>query len=348
MIRLGIIGAGRMGITHYSIINSHPDVDIVALADPSTLILTMLSKYLPVSTFKDYNDMFDKADLDAVLVCTPPSLHFDIVKQAIKNNIHVFVEKPFTTHAKEASELSKMISNTNLINQVGYVNRFNDVFIKTKEFIDNNLIGKIIRFKSEMISSTVITKTEDSGWRSTREGGGGVLLEMGSHAINLIDFLVGSPYKVVGSALNSIYSKNVEDTASTTFLYKDGMIGTMYINWSDTSYRKPTNKIELFGEKGRILSDQHGLKIFMNDSSNSYSLRKGWNSLYITDIFKPVSFYVRGNEFTSQLYHFVDLILGRDVQNKSSFKDGENTLLVIEDILTDYQTNMKNGDGENR
>ncbi len=348
MIKLGIIGAGRMGITHYSIINSSPDVEITAVADPSGLILTMIDKYLPVKTFKDYNDMFEKAQIDAVLVCTPPVLHYIITKKAIEMGIHVFVEKPFTTKFNQASELAQLCANTNLTNQVGYVNRFNQVFIKAQEFINEGLIGKVIRFKSEMFSSTLTKSENSSNWRATREGGGGVLFEMASHAINLVNFLVGVPDKVVGSALNSIHSKEVEDTASTTFLYNNGIIGTLYVNWCDTSYRKPTNKIEIFGLGGRILADQHSLKIFLNEPNEKHKLRKGWNTLYITDIFKPVPFYVRGNEFTSQLYHFVDSILGKTEKNICSFSDGADTLEIIESIIKDYETNSQLKYEENR
>jgi len=83
-ITVGIIGMGRMGITHYSIINSHPDVVIESVADPSGLIITMMNKYLPVKTFKDYNELFDESAPVAVLVCTPPDLHFPIIKKAAK------------------------------------------------------------------------------------------------------------------------------------------------------------------------------------------------------------------------------------------------------------------------
>ena len=57
-IKIGIIGAGRMGITHYSIINSHPEIEIESVADTSSLVLTMMKKYLPVKTYKDYNESF--------------------------------------------------------------------------------------------------------------------------------------------------------------------------------------------------------------------------------------------------------------------------------------------------
>lgn len=341
MIKLGIIGVGRMGITHYSIINSHPDVEIISVADPSALILTMMTKYINVQTFKDYNELMDKSDINAILVCTPPNLHYPIVKKAAEKGLHAFVEKPFTTKYDEASDLMQMYSGTTLVNQVGYVNRFNDVFVKVKELLDAGLIGDIIRFKSEMFSCTITNSDEGSGWRATREGGGGAVFEMASHAIDLVNYLIGKPDKITGSSLNQIYSKNVEDIASTTMLYKNGVSGTLYVNWSDTSYRKPTNKMEIFGFDGRILADQHSLKIFLNKPNEKFNMCQGWNTLYITDIFRPVPFYVRGNEFTRQLYHFVDCIQGKEKKNICSFADGVNTLEVIEGLFNDYEQNGK-------
>jgi len=338
-IKVAIIGMGRMGITHYSIINSHPDIEIESVADPSPLVLSMVKKYLTVKTFKDYYELFKQTNPDAILVCTPPNLHFAIIQKAAEKGIHVFAEKPFTTKYSEAWQLTQLYEGKKLINQVGYVNRFNDVFTKAREFLEANVIGKIIRFKSEMLSCTITKSGEGSGWRGSRENGGGAVFEMASHAIDLINFLIGKPDKVIGSSLNQIYSRNVEDTASTTMLYKDGISGTLYVNWSDPSYRKPTNRMEIFALGGRIMADQHSLKIFLNKPNEKYSLRQGWNTFYITDVFKPVPFYVRGNEFTSQLYHFVDCIQGKEQTNRSSFADGLKTLQVIEGIFRDYEQN---------
>jgi predicted dehydrogenase len=340
-IKVGIIGAGRMGITHYSIINSHPDVIIESVADPSGLILNAMGKYLPIKTFKDYNELFDKTEPAAVLVCTPPNLHYPIIKKAAEKGIHVFAEKPFTANLKEALELSQIYSRNHLTNQVGYVNRFNDVFLKVKEFVDNRVLGNLIRFKSEMFSCTVTKSGEDSGWRSSRLSGGGVIFEMASHAIDLVNFLVGKPDKVFGSSLSFVYSKNVEDAVSSTFLYKSGMSGTIYINWSDSSYRKPTNKIEIFGDRGRLLADQHSIKIYMNKANKKQNLIQGWNTLYITDIFRPVPFYVRGNEFTSQLWHFIDCLTGKESKSRCSFNDGVSAHEVISSILNDYEQHGK-------
>ena len=338
-IKVGIIGIGRMGITHFSIINSHPNVIVTAVADASGIMLGIIEKYISIKTYSDYTDLILISKPDAIIVCTPPNLHYAIIKKALEMNIHVFVEKPFTTNYHHSSSLANIAKGKNLINQVGYVNRFNDVFLKVRDFLNNGIIGTIIRFKSEMFSCTVTKSDEGSGWRSSRDSGGGAVYEMASHTIDLVCFLIGKPHKIIGSSLNSIYSKGVEDAISSTFLYANGITGTIYVNWSDSSYRKPTNKIEIFGTKGKILADQHSMKIFLNNANEQLNLNKGWNSLFITDIFTSVPFYVRGNEFTRQLLHFIDCIEGKSNRNNCTFDDGANTLDVIEKIFDDFETN---------
>jgi predicted dehydrogenase len=342
MINIGIIGLGRMGITHYSIINSHPNVKIKAVVDTSSLVLTLVKKYIDnIHTYTDYNELFEKESLDAVIICTPPTLHYPIARKAAEKGIHVFCEKPFTTKMTQADELATLFEQKQLVNQVGYVNRSNDIFQSIKKYIKDGIIGDVVRFKSEMYSRTITKSEGGNTWRDCREKGGGAIFEMASHAIDLVNYIIGKPDKVTGSSLTSIYSKNVEDAVNATFLYKNGISGTLYVNWSDESYRKPTNKLEVLGSKGKILADQHEIKIFLKKELPHYHLHEGWNIRYITDVFKPVPFYVRGNEFTSQLYHFIECMTNRDKINLCSFRDARDTLEVIEEIFTDYEQNGK-------
>lgn len=341
-IKLAIIGVGRMGITHYSIINGHPDIEITAIVETSSLVVDILKKYVKnIKTYSDFNLLFENEKLDGVIICTPPSLHYPIAIKAAEKNIHVFSEKPFTTELTKARKLSQIFERQLLVNQVGYVNRFNDIFKTVKKHLESGTIGDVLLFKSEMYSRTITKSEEGKTWRDSRENGGGAVFEMASHAIDLVNFLIGKPDKITGVSLKSIYSRNVEDAVNATFLYKRGVSGTLHINWSDESYRKPTNKIEIFGTDGKILADQHGIKVFLKKSAPDKNLREGWNTIYITDVFIPVPFYVRGNEFTAQLYHFVDCIKQNQNKTNCTFADGADTLEVIEAIFTDYELNGK-------
>ena len=341
-IKLGVVGAGRMGITHISIMEPNPYSEISAICEPSKLIGSIFSKYMSnVKIYSDYKKMIQNERLDGLIVSTPPNMHKEICEVAIENRINLFVEKPFTASLMDAIELTEKIKDSNLVGQVGYVNRFNDMFIKAKELINLGVIGEVIRFKSEIFSFTISKPDAGTGWRGSIKSGGGALFEMGSHAIDLVNYLIGVPDKVIGSTLNRVYSKNVEDVVSSTLLYKSGISGNLFVNWVDPCYRKPSNKIEIFAKEGKIIVSQHELKIFLKSDNVKCKLKTGWNTIYITDVFKPVNFYVRGNEFTAQLYHFIDCIKDKQTVNICSFSDGADTHKVIDAIFNDYELNGK-------
>jgi predicted dehydrogenase len=337
-VRIGIVGLGRMGLTHHAIANSSPDAKVVAIADPSKMVLTFMRKYADgVEAFADAQEMLKKVALDALIVCTPPGMHARVSRMAAGHNLHVFCEKPFTTSATEAYELADLFETLNLVNQVGYVNRFNDVFVRARELLVQGVIGNVKRFKSEMYSGTVSKPGSDTGWRSDRQHGGGALYEMASHAIDLVQFLVGKPDKITGASLSSIYSHGVDDAVTATLLYTNGVVGTLNVNWSDVTYRKPTNKIEVLGTRGKLLVDQHSMRIFLLEGDNDRSIQAGWNTRHVTDVFRPVPFYVRGNEFSGQIYHFIDAITRGRPDTACTFRQGAATLEVIEAIISDHR-----------
>jgi len=337
-LRLGVIGAGRMGVTHHCIANSREDARVVAVADPSPVVTKMLSKYAGVSAHKDYKSMLAKEQLDAVLVCTPPTANGEILTAVAEKGLHAFVEKPFTLDPAEGRRLAQLFRERNLVGQVGYVNRFNDVFTRLRAYLEAGVVGKVIRFRSEMFSATIIRDPGEGGWRSTHANGGGATYEMASHAIDLINYLMGRPDRVSGASLSKVFSRNVEDVVSATFHYGSGVAGTLYVNWSDPSFRKPTNKIEVFGDKGKIQADQHGMKVFCAEARPEHGFSRGWNQLYITDLFNPVPFYLRGVEFTAQLYDFLDHVRRGDAQTRCTFEDGAAVLELIQDIFRDSQS----------
>ena len=334
MLNAGFIGFGRMGITHYSIINTHPSVKVSAVADTSGTMRKILEKYLLVSTFSDYQKMIEQAPLDFVVVSTPTDSHAQVIKFALERGIHVFTEKPLTMTPYESKEVLTIAEEKRLVNQVGYVNRFNEVFMEVKRHLDLGVIGTIKSFSSEMYGATVL-KEVNSTWRSKRKSGGGCMYEFASHCLDLVVYLLGAPDRVVGSVMKSIYSSNVEDMVTATLVYGNGLSGTITVNWSDESYRKPTNNVTFFGTKGKIVADKHAYKIYLREAQPQNGFHEGWNTRYITDFAKSVRVYVRGNEFTRQLDYFVDAILNQKMDNLASFSEGYKTDVLMDKIVKD-------------
>ena len=333
-VRIGIIGMGRMGLTHYSIINTHPAVEMTAIADTSSLMLNMISKYLPgVKMFSDYKELLNSGLVDAVIVCTPSSMHYDVCKMACDNGISVFCEKPFTTDPKSASSLAQMFEAKGLINQVGYVYRFDAVFKKVKELIDEQVIGKIVHANVQFLSATISKIQPEKGWRSKRENGGGCTYEMGSHVIDLMEFFFGKPVKVLGSVTNKVYSETVEDIVDAEMLYGSGITANIHVNWSDYTYRKPMLKLDIHGTNGKIQADLYGYKLFLRESNASAGLSEGWTSVPMNMIPDPCGYYVRGTSFTNQLYAFADSVKKATKTTGCSFRSASDTQEIIHTIF---------------
>jgi predicted dehydrogenase len=334
-LNVGVVGAGRMGLTHHSIMNTLPGVKVTAVADPSGAVTSLLEKYAGVRAYKDHREMIEREQLAAILLCTPPAHNYEILRHTLERGLHVFVEKPFLLSSAQAGEMARLYDERKLVNQVGYVNRFNDVFTRARQLARDGLLGKVLRFRSEMFSGTIVREQEQSNWRATHVNGGGAVYEMASHAIDLINYLFGTPDRVEGTSLTRVFSRDVEDIVSSCLFFRSGLAGTLYVNWSDESYRKPTNKLEIFGDRGKILADQHGMKVFVREASPAHGFTAGWNDVYITDVFSNVPFYLRGIEFTAQLDDFVRCIRSGEPP-RCSFADAAATIRVVEQLFSNH------------
>ena len=336
MIRAGIIGLGKMGISHCAILGAHPDVNLVAVCDASKLVLDAFKKYTKFECFDEYKKMIDKMELECLIVASPTKFHAEMVAYALKKNIHVFCEKPFSLNSEEGKLLSQLAKELKLVNQVGYHNRFLGTFMEAKRLLSLNIIGELYHFTGESYGPVVL-KEKGGTWRSEKGQGGGCLYDYASHTIDLINFVIDKSVSVSGTNLKSIYSKNVEDAVYSSIKLKNGLTGQLAVNWSDDTHRKMNTQITVIGKNGKIIADATEIKIYLKEENSLFNLKKGWNSKYITDLTESVDFNLRGEEYTSQIDHFIDCIKTKNLQNKSSFESAFSTdqliTLLIEDNL---------------
>ena len=195
MLKGGIIGFGRMGLTHFSILNTHPNVDLVAVCDSSSFVLKNAARHMRIETFTNFERMLETMDLDFVVVATPTAMHADVAECAITHNAHVFVEKPLTLNPTQGRRLIELVRDKQLVHQVGYAMRFHDIFMKAKSLIDLGAIGRIMTFVVEMNGPVVLHDARKS-WRSNKTHGGGCLYDFASHSVDLVNYLVGPPDEV--------------------------------------------------------------------------------------------------------------------------------------------------------
>jgi predicted dehydrogenase len=334
MIKGAVIGLGKMGISHAAIVGAHPEVDMVAVCDTSSLVLDAFKKFTSIKTYSDYKEMIEKENLDFVLIATPTRFHYPMVKYALEKGLHVFCEKPFSLNAIEGEELVQLAKNNSLINMVGYHNHFIGTFRELRRLLDEKVLGELNHFIGEAYGP-VVTKEKGSTWRSKPEEGGGCLYDYASHVLNLIQEIIGRPVKASGSQLKSIFSRGVEDAVYGTLTLDNGLSGLLSVNWSDETYRKMSTSITVQGKNGKIICDATEIKIYLIDGNKKEGLEKGWTMKYITDIAIPVDFYLRGEEYSAQIEYFVNCVKNTKQAIYNTFEQGLYTDKIIELIISD-------------
>src|SRR5262245_18655457 len=331
MLKVGLIGVGKMGLSHYAILGAHPHVDVAAICDSATYITSALKKRIGVETYKDFDQMIDRAGLDAVVVATPTSTHFPAASYALEHGLHVFVEKPLCLDPQQSKRLADVAVARRRANQVGYHNRFIGTFREVRRLIRAGAIGEVYQISGTAYGQVVLKPKTGLTWRSKKSEGGGCLHDYASHVVDLMNFIMGPPERVLSAHLRSVYSKDVEDVVNASFAYANGAHGILETNWSDETYRKMSTTVSVYGTKGKIIADRQECRVYLRSDCDGY--KTGWTIRYITDLQEPVNFYLRGEEYSAQIDAFVDAAERGLASHENSFESASDTDRVIDAIL---------------
>lgn len=333
MVRVGIVGLGKMGLSHLAILGALENVEVAAICDSTKFVLDVLGKYTGFKTFSDYNAMLASAELDAVLIATPSAAHASMVRAALDRGLHVFCEKPFTLSAEEGHSLARLAAEKGLKCQVGYHNRFVGSFREVKRLIEAGAIGRVTHVLAEAYGA-VVTKPKGSSWRNQQAQGGGCLYDYAAHPINLVTWLFGVPAAVTGAALVKVFSAETDDQVYGTMRWEGGLTAQVSVDWTDTSVRKMTTRLTIWGTEGRLYADRQEIQLYLREDVGAIAdgFEAGWNTRYTTEMSDPVEFYLRGEEYSAQLASWIALIEGGGA-SENDFASAVETDQVLELFL---------------
>jgi predicted dehydrogenase len=134
--------------------------------------------------------------------------------------------------------------------------------------------------------------------------------------------------------MNRLFSSDVEDEVYSNLFFAGGLSGQISANWSDESQRKMSTKVSVWGTNGKIVADRQEMKVYLRDRIPD-GFNKGWNSRYTTDLTEPVWFYLRGEEYSAQVSHFVEAIKSGHTETRSDFRSAVDTDLVLSAMVKD-------------
>ena len=210
-LRVAIVGLGKMGLLHASILNTLPNVQLTALCDKSSLIRRFCNRVFERVHVVDGLTKFSDLDLDAVYITTPIPSHFLVAKTIYSNGIarNVFVEKTLASSYDESKELCELAQSFKSTDMVGYMKRFAVTFVKAKHLLDQETLGEIISFDAYAYSSDFFGSEKSSKTSPSR---GGVLGDLGAHVIDLALWFFGDLH-VDSAKMESLVEDGSEDSA---------------------------------------------------------------------------------------------------------------------------------------
>ena len=207
MIKVGIVGVGHLGEIHLKLILSSINFDLIGFYETNQEKSDLISKKYQVKSFKSLEDLSE--NVQAVIISTPTIHHHEIATFFLKNNIHVFIEKPITTNVKEANELVQLAKDNNLVGQVGHVERFNGAFTEVENLLNPMFI------EAHRLSNYPARGTDVS-----------VILDLMIHDIDIILSIVKSKVSNVSANGTKIISSS-PDIANARIEFENGCVANL-------------------------------------------------------------------------------------------------------------------------
>ena len=253
-LRFAVIGFGKMGILHSSILNLLNPNCVKAVIDNSRLLSLIASKILKNVTFyKDFNTALKKDAFNAVYITTPVQSHFSILSKLLETDTkYIFVEKPPTINLSQLTMLLDKIDNNQVI-MAGLQKKFSFPFRHAKALVSEKVIGEIEKVYAYIRSSDI--SMPSSRFNSI---GKGVNLDLGIHLIDLLVWMFNLN-TVENARCRAIYTC-VDDYFEAKLRNDSGVECNVEITWSNPDYRLPETYIEVCGSKGKLKVTEDYLK----------------------------------------------------------------------------------------
>lgn len=229
-IRVGFIGCGNIAHSHAMRMSRIEGVEIVALADPGEKGRRLLKQKFGLDRaveFDNHTEMLNGGEVDAVIICSPHTMHARHAEEALSAGKHVLIEKPMTCSSMEAERLIDVAEKSGKVLQVSFQRHFMPQFLYIRSAIADGVIGKL----------TSVTATLHQNWKEAQEGtwrqmpqlsGGGMLMDSGSHIIDVLLWTTGLTPQHVSAQLEC-HGAPVEVDTFTAIRFAEGAIGSMNI-----------------------------------------------------------------------------------------------------------------------
>ncbi|HMA77267.1 MAG TPA: Gfo/Idh/MocA family oxidoreductase [Candidatus Krumholzibacteriaceae bacterium] len=319
MLTVGIIGCGYWGPNLIRNFINLDDVHVKTCADLLDERLNHMKKiYQSIETTKDYRDIINDSEIDAVVVATPVSTHFKLAEEALNSGKHVFCEKPLTNKIEEGIRLIKLADEKELTLLVGHTFVYTAAVNKMKEVIESGELGEIYYLSSSRLNLGLFQKDINVIW------------DLAPHDISIINYILGdSPVSVSSSGFSYIRS-GIEDVGFMTLRYPGSIVANLHVSWLNPNKIRKTTVV---GSKKMLVYDDisslekiriydKGVDVIPHyDTFGEFHLSYRYGDIDIPKLIDKEPLKI-------ECQHFLDCIRKKD-NPLSSGRDGLEVMLVL-------------------
>ncbi len=335
-IRWGVIGAGGIadrrtlpGIqkAENAVVHSVMEIDMENA-------LRLKEKHNAKKAYDNVGDLLADPEIEAVYIASPVIYHADQAKAAADAGKHVLLEKPIALTVEEGRDVIDYCKSKDVLLAAGFMMRFHAYHQEMKKLVNEGRLGKVVAFRAQL--TCWFPKMPDNWRQSFATSGGGALMDMGVHCLDLVQYVTGSKAKrAAGMVGNLRFDYEVEDSGAIVLELENGAIGHIESNFNipDAAAR---GRFEIYGTKGSMLAENTisqveggRLEVMLSDDSMEYDAKQD-----TVDV-KPLELKVDfGDMYTKEIESFSKSIIeGRELEVPA-----EDALQVQKVIQSAYST----------
>ncbi len=335
-IKVGVIGLGWPGRKHLEGMASHPAAKAVAAADRDPERCAQARKDFGLErTYTDYREMLEKEDLDAVGVALPNFLHAPVTIDCLRAGANVICEKPLALNAREAQSMVDEARKADRLLMLGVQRRFGAVERAARRVAESGRLGEIYHARSQWLRTRGIPIGAGGWFVDRKRAGGGALIDIGVHMLDIAWFVLGHPkpvsvtgvaYRKFASLVPEGVEYTVDDSAFALIRFDQGPSLQLAASWAlNNPERQPEVETILYGTEATLdITHPEGPRVVSYNGKNEPKI-------------EPVPLPERKDGFELQMRHFVDCVLG-DAECVSPGEQGVTIMKMLDAVYESSET----------
>lgn len=292
MTRFGLIGAGGIAQSYLQAFQKTSEAVLVAVADVRPEAAQAMATQIGCNSYSSYVEMAENEQLDAIILCTPPVTHLEISCYFLERKVNVLCEKPLSVDSRSAQTMIETAEREGVILTMASKFRYVEDVIRAKNLIASGILGEIVLFENAF---TARVEMRDRWNSNPAISGGGVLMDNGTHSVDIMRYFLGPLAEVQTVEGKRIQGLSVEDTVRIFVKSTEGVVGNVDLSWSIN--KDLDSYIRIYGSQGTISIGWRESKYRQATSQDWITFGNGYNKV---------------QAFTSQINNFARAIRGEE------------------------------------